>query len=82
MRRWGSGPSSRGLERTLWPPRFTHLAKGAGEGANGAREGGECGRSPRSLMWLVAGPVQNREEEEDGVSHRKPGGWILPQLNH
>lgn len=26
--------------------------------------------------------LQNREKEEDGVSHGKPGGWILPQVNH
>jgi len=55
-------------------------------------EGWERGKGSRG-MWTAtlfsdaalgrAQPyLQNREEEEDGVSHRKPGGWILSHLNH
>ena len=55
-------------------------------------EWGESGKRSRGLRMATpfsdaalgrAQPyLQNREEEEDGVSHRKPGGQILRQLNH
>lgn len=74
-----------GTCRNLRPPFWDgHNAAGCFQKGMGSVKRGVHAATPLSGAALGRDQpyLQNREEKEDLVSHRKPGGWILCQLNH